>query len=72
MSRLFTLTLQWRIKCCFEKLLAKSIHTWRQFMELFYSVHEDYNYNDLRLEVKNLHRHEGEVVDELFYIFMLN
>jgi hypothetical protein len=52
-------------------LPSKSIHTWKQFMELFLNDHEDYNLKKLWLEVENLCRHEGESVDDLFSIFML-
>jgi hypothetical protein len=71
LCRLFTLTFQGRIKSWFEALPAKSIHTWKQFMELFLIAHQNYNYNELCLEVKNLRRHEGESFDELFSRFML-
>jgi hypothetical protein len=69
--RLFIVTLRGRIQSWFEMFPAKSIHTWKQFMELFLNTHEDYNYKELWLEVENIRRHEGELVDDLFSRFML-
>jgi len=50
---------------------AKSIHTWKPFMELFLNAHVDYNYKKLWLEVENICRHEGDPIDAFFSIFML-
>jgi hypothetical protein len=71
LCRLFTLTFQGRIKGWFKMLLAKSIHTWKQFIHLFIVVHWDYNYAKLCLEMESLPRYEGEPFEEFFFIFML-
>jgi len=71
LCRLFTLTFQGRIKGWFEMFLAKSIHTWKQFIHLFIVAHRDYNYSKLCLEMESLPRYEGEPFEELFFIFML-
>ena len=52
--RLFTVTFKRRIRGWFEMLPAKSIHSWKHFMELFIDAHEDYNYQELRYEIGNL------------------
>jgi hypothetical protein len=69
--RLFTLTLQGRIKRWFEMFPTKSIHMWEQFMELFLSAREDYNYNVVCLELENLCKFEGDPTHEFFSRFML-
>ena len=51
-------------------LPAKSIHSWKHFMELFIDAHEDYNYQKLRYEIRNLRKQEGESTSALFSIFM--
>ena len=52
--RLFTVTLKRRIRGWFKMLPAKSIHSWKHFMEIFIDAHEDYNYQELRYEIENL------------------
>ena len=69
-SKLFTLTLRGRIKCWFESLLAKSIHSWEQLFDLFRISHWNYNCNELHLEMENIHMHQGETLEQFFSIFM--
>jgi hypothetical protein len=52
-------------------LLAKSVHTLKQFMDLFLSAHDDCNYDDVYLELENLCKFEGAPDDEFFSRFML-
>ena len=51
-------------------LPAKSIHSWKYFMELFIDADEDYNYQELRYEIRNLRKQEGESTSTLFSRFM--
>jgi hypothetical protein len=60
---LFTLTLRGRIRSWFQVLPNKSIHSWKQFMELFYATHEDQYYEEPCLELENLCKYEGESVE---------
>lgn len=40
-------------------------------MKLFLISHQDYNYDDLCLELLNIHKHEGETFEQLFSRYML-
>ena len=51
-------------------LPAKSIHSWKHFMELFIDAHEDYNYQALRYEIGNLRKQKGESTSAFFSRFM--
>ena len=51
-------------------LPAKSIHSWKHFMEMFIDAHEDYNYQALRYEIGNIHKQEGESTSTFFSRFM--
>jgi len=68
--RLFTVTFKRRIRGWFEMLPAKSIHSWKHFMELFIDAHGDYNYQALRYEIGNLRKQEGESTSTFFSRFM--
>ena len=39
-------------------------------MEMFIDVHEDYNYQELRYEIRNLRKQEGESTSTFFSRFM--
>ena len=68
--RLFTATFKRRIRGWFKMLPTKSIHSWKHFMELFIDAHEDYNYQKLRYEIRNLRKQEGESTSTFFSRFM--
>ena len=68
--RLFTVTFKRRIRGWFEMLPAKSIHSWKHFMEMFIDAYEDYNYQALRYEIGNLRKQEGESTSTFFSRFM--
>ena len=67
---IFTVTFKSRIQGWFEMLPAKSIHSWNHFMELFIDAHEDYNYQELRYEIRNLRKQKGESTSTFFSRFM--
>ena len=67
---LFTVTFKRRIRGWFEMLQAKSIHSWKHFMEFFIDTHEDYNFQEFRYEIENLHKQEGESTSTFFSRFM--
>ena len=47
-------------------LPAKCIHSWKHFMEMFIDAHEDYNYQELRYEIINICKQEGESTSTFF------
>jgi len=65
-SRLFTLTLEGWIKAWYRTLPTKSIHSWRQFMEVFIIAHENYDYEQLCTEVEGICRN----INESMYDFL--
>jgi hypothetical protein len=44
----------------------KSIHSWKQFMEVFIIAHVDYVYDELFNELEEICRLENESMDDLF------
>ena len=69
--KMFTAAFEGRIRIWFEFLLAKSIHSFKQFTQLFLSAHENYSYIKLGVELENIRRYKDESLDDLFSIFML-
>lgn len=54
--RLFTLKLERRIRGWFKAFSSKSIHSWKQFIELFLISYQNYDYNELFLELENIYK----------------
>jgi len=63
---LFTLTFEGRIKSWYEALPAKSIHSWRQFMEMFLAEHQQYDPDELWNEPTSLRKDKNESMEQLF------
>lgn len=60
--RIFTLTLKGWIRKWFDSFTIESIHSWRQFIEIFLLVHQNYDYNKLCDKIKYLYREENESI----------
>lgn len=60
LGRLFTLTFKGRIRSWYEALLAKSIHIWEEFMEMFLVAHHKYNYNELHNKFESIRKGKDE------------
>ena len=56
--RMFTVTFEGRIQSSYEFIPAKSIHSWKQFTQLFLSAHENYSYKKLGFELENICRYK--------------
>lgn len=69
LCRLFTLTFEGTIKIWFEALPTRSIQSWKQFLGLFIIAHQDYDYNELCVELENIWRKEGKLLEDFFSIF---
>ena len=61
---LFTLTFEGRVKSQYESFLAKSIHSWDQFMEMFLA--KNHNYDELQNEINSLQKEKEESIEQLF------
>jgi hypothetical protein len=59
-----------RIQKWYKALPAKSIHSWNHFMEVFLLAHQNYNYEELCLEIENISMHADESLDEFYARFM--
>jgi hypothetical protein len=68
--RSFTLTFRGRIWKWYKVLPTKSIHSWDHFMEVFMLAHQNYNYEELCLEIENISMHANESLDEFHARFM--
>jgi hypothetical protein len=64
--RLFIPTFEGIIIAWFRTLLAKSIHSWKQFMEMFIVAHENYVYDELVDEVVEIRRLRNEYENDFF------
>jgi hypothetical protein len=64
--RLFILTFEGRIKTWLRKLSEKSIHSWKQFMEVFIVAHEYCVYDELFNELKEICGLENESENDFF------
>ena len=69
-SKLFTRTLQGRIKWWLESLPSQSIHYCEQLLDLFLTSHHNYNCNALRSELENFCMYQGETLKQFLSIFM--
>ena len=47
LCRLFTFTLEGQIQAWYKALPVRSIHSWKQFMEVFLDAHDNYDYDYL-------------------------
>jgi hypothetical protein len=64
--RLFILTFEGRIKAWFRTLPTKSIHSCKQFMEMFSVAHENYVYDELVDELAEIRRPRNESENDFF------
>ena len=68
---MLTATFKGRFRSWYEFLPTKSIHSWKQFTQLFLSAHENFNYKKLGFELENIHRYKDESLDDLFFRFLI-
>jgi len=61
-----TLTLEGWIKDWYMTLLSKSIHYLKQFIEVFITAHENYDYEKLCSELEEIYRNINEPLDDFF------
>jgi len=50
--------------------LAKSIYSWKQFMEVFIGAKENYDYEKIYSELEEIHRNINEPLDDFFETVM--
>jgi hypothetical protein len=68
--KLFTLTFTSQIKSWCDTLLVASIHTWEQFMHQIWHDFENYEYDDLCVEILDLRKNKEESLEYFLIRFM--